>query len=93
MTSASQFVNEEPFRIFSKTKTDLPIKLTAFYYEKPTHIELSGQSGYILVNGHERYFLNGGYVRLTKVGQELAAICGSTPDDDFRNYVVTQWKK
>src|SRR5215475_3413224 len=64
-----QFANEEPFRIFSKTKTDLPIKLTAFYYEKPTHIELSGQSGYILVNSHERYFLHGGYVRLTKVGR------------------------
>jgi len=79
-----QFDNTNTFRISQRTKIGPPVKLTVFYYEKPTHIELSLQSGYTL---------GGGHVRLTQVGQELAPICGSTPDDDFYEYVVTKWKK
>jgi hypothetical protein len=75
-------------------ETALPIKYTVFYYEEPTQIEFSGQTGYIEVTEHVRgYILPAGYVRLTNVGQELAPICGSTPDDEFRNYVVTKWKE
>jgi hypothetical protein len=79
-----EFNELRPFTISYKNKTGMPIKLTVLYYEEPIQIELSGQSGYILGVGH---------VRLTQVGQELAPICGSTPDDEFRNYVVTKWKE
>jgi hypothetical protein len=78
------FDNMNTRGIYYKSETGLPIKVTVFYYEKPTHIEVSGQSGYTL---------GAGYVGLTKVGQELAPICGSTPCDEFRDYVVTKWKE
>ena len=34
-----------------------------------------------------------GHVLLTKVGQELAPICGSSPVEGFWDYVKEQWKK
>ena len=34
-----------------------------------------------------------GHVFLTKVGQELAQICGAAPDREFRDYVLKQWKQ
>jgi hypothetical protein len=79
-----QFDTMNPCRISYKIKTDVPVKFKVFYYEKPTQIILSGQSGYVLYAGD---------VRLTKVGQELASICGSTPDEEFRNDVLTKWKQ
>jgi hypothetical protein len=33
-----------------------------------------------------------GKVMLTKIGAELAAICGSTHVDDFLDYVTNVWK-
>jgi hypothetical protein len=33
-----------------------------------------------------------GYVVLTKVGQELAPICGSVPREGFLDYVKEKWK-
>jgi len=36
--------------------------------------------------------LNVGKVLLTKIGQELAPICGSKPIDGFMDYVADQWK-
>ena len=34
-----------------------------------------------------------GMVLLTKIGQELAPICGSNPVEGFRDYVMTQWEQ
>ena len=34
-----------------------------------------------------------GHVLLTKIGQELAKICGSQPDSEFREYVLKTWKE
>jgi hypothetical protein len=34
-----------------------------------------------------------GKVLLTKIGQELAPICGSKPDQEFFNYVLNIWKQ
>ena len=34
-----------------------------------------------------------GHVRFTKIGKELATICGSKPVDGFFDYVVDRWKK
>ena len=36
--------------------------------------------------------LNIGTVMLTKIGQELAPICGSKPVDGFMDYVMENWK-
>jgi len=30
---------------------------------------------------------------LTKIGQELAPICGSSPEPDFFEYICDKWKK
>ncbi len=68
------FDSMKSFSVSYKTETNLPVRHTVFYYEKPTHIELSGQSGWVLGLG---------LVSLTKVGQELARICGSTSNDEF----------
>jgi hypothetical protein len=34
-----------------------------------------------------------GHVLLTKVGEELAIICGSQPDTEFREYILIKWKE
>ena len=34
-----------------------------------------------------------GMVLLTKIGQELAPICGSKPVEGFRDYVMDKWKQ
>jgi hypothetical protein len=60
----------------------LPKKLTAFYYEQPTSIEFQKESD------NE---MDIGCVRLTKVGQELAPICGAVPDGEFHDYVLKKW--
>lgn len=54
------------------------------YYGKPTLLEFKKESG------NE---LNIGKVLLTKIGQELAQICGSSPDQDFYEYICEKWKK
>lgn len=37
--------------------------------------------------------MNIGHVLLTKVGEELAPICGSQPDGEFQEYVLKKWKE
>jgi len=63
---------------------DLPKYVLVNYYGRTVGIEFSQQAG-----NH----LNVGKVLLTKVGKQLASICGSTPAaDDFFNYACETWK-
>lgn len=56
---------------------------TVFYYGKPVTIEFQ--------NDENR--LETGKVLLTRAGQELAVICGSTGSDDHFEYVLSEWHK
>lgn len=63
--------------------TRLPKKFYGFYYGQPLLLEMPNDEGNELVIGH---------VVLTKVGQELAPICGSKPIDGFIEFVKEKWK-
>ena len=62
---------------------ELPKNVVAFYYSDPLMLELPQKAG---------NRLDLGKVLLTKTGQELAPICGSSPVEGFQDYVMTQWK-
>lgn len=57
---------------------------TLFYYGAPINIEFQGE---------ENNDLKLGKVLLTKVGQELAPICGSAKSEEFIDYVIEEWHK
>jgi hypothetical protein len=59
-------------------------KVVILYYGRQILLEFEKESG------NE---LNIGKVFLTKIGQELAPICGSSPDQDFYEYICEKWKK
>jgi hypothetical protein len=61
---------------------ELPKKISITYYGKSINIEFEKE------NQNE---LSVGYVMLTKVGQELAPICGSKPIPEFFDYVIEHW--
>lgn len=61
----------------------LPKKFQVLYYGQPLQLEMSKEEDNELQIGH---------VLLTKVGQELAPICGSNPIDGFMEYVKEKWK-
>ena len=61
----------------------LPKRFAVYYYGKALTLDLSQSPDNKLEIG---------YVLLTKVGQELAPICGSSPVDGFWDYVKEQWK-
>ncbi len=63
---------------------DLPKKFTVLYYGTPLTLEMPCDAGNELTVGE---------VFLTKIGQELAPICGSRPVEGFRDYVMDQWKQ
>ena len=65
-------------------KSDLPKCVHAHYYGKALKLEMPKNTGNEIEIGH---------VLLTKVGQELAPICGSSPVEGFWDYVKEQWKK
>lgn len=73
-----QFENLTGFR-----RLDLPKRFNVFYYGKPLALEMEKDKGNDLQLGH---------VLFTKIGQELAPICGSTPVDGFMDYVKEHWK-
>ncbi|WP_293221712.1 DUF2806 domain-containing protein [Ottowia sp.] len=73
-----QFENLSGFR-----RLGLPKKFYVVYYGQPLMLEMPNDEGNELELGH---------VLLTKVGQELAPICGSKPVDGFFDYVKEQWK-
>ena len=65
-------------------RRNLPQRLVVHYYGKPLVLEMPGN-----VNNT----LEIGTTQLTKIGQELAPICGSKPVDGFYEYVKNHWKQ
>ena len=63
---------------------DLPKRFAVLYYGKPLALEMPNDADNVLEVG---------VVLLTKIGQELAPICGSRPVEGFRDYVMDQWKQ
>lgn len=61
----------------------LPKKFTVFYYGEPIEIEMPNDTDNVMDLGH---------VRLTKIGQELASICGSKSVNGFKEYILEKWK-
>lgn len=62
----------------------LPKSVSVLYYGKLLKLELPK---------HTDNNLNIGHVLLTKIGQELAPICGSSPVAGFWDYVSDHWKQ
>jgi hypothetical protein len=63
-------------------RLQLPKKITIFYYGTPVHLTMPNDAN----NGLEL-----GHALLTRAGQELAPICGSTAIPDYLDYVRTRW--
>jgi hypothetical protein len=55
---------------------------TVWYFGQPVDLQFSDESGNSLATGH---------VLLTRVGKELAPICGSKPVPRFMEYVLYHW--
>ncbi len=62
----------------------LPMKFAVSYYGKPLSLEIPEDANNELKTGN---------ILLTKIGQELAPICGSKPVEGFYEYVKEQWKQ
>jgi hypothetical protein len=62
----------------------LPKSLKTSYYGEPLDLEFQNESANQLEIGR---------AMLTRIGRELAPICGSKPDPAFFNYVVNHWKQ
>ena len=73
-----QFNNLTGFR-----RLGLPKKFAVLYYGQPLVMEMPKDSDNELEIGH---------VLLTKVGQELAPICGSQPVEGFMDHVKAKWQ-
>ena len=65
-------------------RTGLPKNVSLSYHEQFVLLELEKDSDNKLQIGH---------VVLTKIGQELAPICRSSPEQDFFAYICDKWKK
>lgn len=65
-------------------RQQLPKKFHVHYYGEAIQVELPDEAKGIMSLGK---------VLLTKMGQELAPICGSTPVNGFVEYVKEHWKK
>ena len=61
----------------------LPREHSVYYYGRPLLLRMLKDSG---------NDLDVGKVLFTRIGRELAPICGSKPIEGFWEYVVTQWK-
>lgn len=59
-------------------------RVDLYYYGKRLRLEMPEDANNELPLGH---------VLLTKIGEELAPICGSKPIDGFYEYVKEQWKQ
>jgi len=62
---------------------DLPQKLVVSYY---------GQAALLEFEKPEENDLHIGQVMLSKAGEELARICGSKPNPEFKDYVIKMWR-
>ena len=65
-------------------QTGLPKRFAVSYYGKLLSLEMPQDPNNQLITGK---------VVLTKIGQELAPICGSKPVEGFYEYVKEQWKE
>jgi len=65
-------------------ETELPKRLSTNYYGQRVDLEFQNESGNRLEIGH---------ALLTRIGGQLAPICGSKPDQAFFDYVVNCWKQ
>ncbi len=65
-------------------RTKLPKKVTSFYFGKPALLEFQKESDNQLGIGK---------VLFTQIGDELAPICGASPDQEFYEYICDKWKK
>ena len=66
------------------TISNIPKTVKASYYGKPIVLTFQKDSDNIIVIGK---------VLLTRIGMELAPICGSQPDADFEEYIHDKWRK
>lgn len=64
-------------------RLELPKKFNVLYYGQPIECEMPKDSDNSMEIGH---------VMLTKIGQELAPICGSRPVNGFKEYILEKWK-
>lgn len=65
-------------------QSHLPKRFVLHYYNRPLSLEMPKDIDNNLSTGH---------AILTKIGQELAPICGSTPVDGFYEYVRDRWRE
>ena len=65
-------------------RVDLPKRFDVHYYGRWLRLEMPNETGNVL---------DVGQILLTKIGQELAPICGSKPVDGFYEYVKDRWKR
>ncbi len=68
---------------FGRRLLELPKSFSVSYYGRPTVLELRDETNNEMDIGH---------VILTRIGEELAPICGSQPDEEFREYILKKWK-
>lgn len=66
------------------SNTENPKTITVYYYGKPLRIEFKNS---------ENNELDIGFIILTKIGQQLAPLCGSQPIDGFLDFIVDRWTK
>ena len=64
--------------------TGLPKRFTVTYYGRPLALEMPKDADNMICTGK---------VLLTRIGQELAPICGSKPVEGFWEYMKDQWKQ
>lgn len=67
------------FQLKTKAK-----KIVVFYFGKPTEIEFSKDTDNSLPAGQ---------VLLSRVGEELASICGAQPNNEFYLHIIERWYK
>ena len=72
------------FQVLGFMWSNFSQRFFADYYGKPLFLDMPKDTGNKLKIGK---------TRLTKIGQELAPICGSKPVDGFYEYVKDQWKQ
>ena len=72
------------FNAFGFGADECPKRFAVYYHGKPLSLEMPK------VTNNE---LDIGKAVLTKIGQELAPICGSKPIEGFYEYVKEQWKE
>lgn len=71
------------FQVLGFNRVHLPKHFGVLYYGAPIFLSLPKDEDNTMPLGR---------VMLTKVGQELAPICGSKPVDGFLDYIRDKWR-